>query len=75
MVRYGNPRYASEEHAAFAQYFKNTQALLLLGPVMNTLASKAQVVHRGTSLTAFRHAAAHSLDVVMRRVTDAFASV
>jgi importin-7 len=41
-LRYGNPRYAASENEKFAEYFKNTIAGPLLGPVMNCLALKAQ---------------------------------
>jgi importin-7 len=40
--RYGNPRYAATENEKFAEFFKNTIATPLLGPVMNTLALKTQ---------------------------------
>ena len=40
--RYGNPRYSTSEHEAFAEYFKSHVAGPLLGPVMNCLALKAQ---------------------------------
>ena len=39
---YGNPRYAASENEKFAEYFKNSIAGPLLGPVMNCLAIKAQ---------------------------------
>ena len=40
--RYGNPRYASTEYEAFANYFKSNIASGLLGPVMNCLALKSR---------------------------------
>jgi hypothetical protein len=40
--RYGNPRYASEENQAFANYFRANTAAQLLAPTMNVLATKAR---------------------------------
>lgn len=38
--RYGNPRYAGDEYKAFAEYFKSTVAVQLLGPVLKNLSFK-----------------------------------
>lgn len=39
--RYGNPRHCEDEYQEFAEHFKHNTAKLLLSPVMNTLAWKA----------------------------------
>mmetsp|Transcript_3899 Transcript_3899/g.4034 ORF Transcript_3899/g.4034 Transcript_3899/m.4034 type:complete len:868 (+) Transcript_3899:3-2606(+) len=43
--RYGNPRYAGSDVEVFANYFKSHIASGLLGPVMNSLALKANGVY------------------------------
>ena len=40
--RYGNPKYTGEENRPFATFFRDNTAKVLLGPVMNTLAVKAE---------------------------------
>ena len=39
--RYGNPKHTSEEYQQFAEYFRSTLSVTLLGPIMNTLAVRA----------------------------------
>lgn len=41
MQRFGNPKHVQEKDRKFAVTFRNTTSVSLLGPVMNTLASKA----------------------------------
>ena len=40
--RYGNPRHADPEYEAFAKFFRDNTAAVLLAPVLNTLGQKAQ---------------------------------
>ena len=42
--RYGNPRYASDNDRAFAEYFRSNTAILLLGPAMNNLKLQSEGV-------------------------------
>ena len=39
--RYGNPKYSGKQNKHFAEYFRDNTSKLLLGPIMNTMASKA----------------------------------
>lgn len=38
--RYGNPRYSGEDYKQFAEYFKSTVSVQLLGPVLKNLTHK-----------------------------------
>ena len=40
--RYGNPKYVAEENIPFAKHFRAVTSVELLGPVMNTLATKSK---------------------------------
>ncbi len=39
--RYGNPRHVGEEYKSFAEFFRASTSIALLGPVMNTLALRS----------------------------------